>query len=52
LDWPDADARTARMPPLNGRWFMPQEWLALGLPAPVARLLGLVPVQRVKRASG
>jgi A/G-specific adenine glycosylase len=26
----------------GGRWFAPEEWPALGLPAPIARLLGVV----------
>jgi A/G-specific adenine glycosylase len=40
LDWPDDVAPT---PALSGRWFTPQEWAALGLPAPIARLLVCAP---------
>ncbi|MDR2991890.1 MAG: A/G-specific adenine glycosylase [Burkholderiaceae bacterium] len=49
LDWPDTGSRTALAFPAGGRWFAPQEWRTLGLPAPVARLLGLT---SVKSASG
>jgi len=39
VDWPDKMGQTMPAPALEGRWFAPQEWPALGLPAPIARLL-------------
>jgi A/G-specific adenine glycosylase len=44
LDW--AHANTPLIPITDGRWFAPSEWSTLGLPAPIARLLG------IKRTSG
>ena len=36
VDWPEGHEPPAAA---NGRWFAPHEWPALGLPAPIARLL-------------
>jgi A/G-specific adenine glycosylase len=39
LDGLNACDRIAPTLPMDGRWFAPHEWSALGLPAPIARLL-------------
>jgi len=46
LDWPSGVRRAPVT--AGGRWFAPQEWLTLGLPAPIARLLEQA---RVKQAA-
>jgi A/G-specific adenine glycosylase len=39
VDWPTEDRQNTPAPAIGGRWFAPHEWPALGLPAPIARLL-------------
>ena len=38
-DWPESHEPPVRTATANGRWLAPHEWPALGLPAPIARLL-------------